>query len=104
MLAKVIAEKWLTANAVIGFYPANTLNDDDIEIYTDDTRKKVKTVFHSLRQQTKKPEGQENNALEALIAPKETGKADYIRICCTQVLVLKSGLRNLKVSMTIIAV
>jgi 5-methyltetrahydrofolate--homocysteine methyltransferase len=78
MLDKVIAEKWLTAKAVIGFYPANTVNDDDIEIYTDDGRKQVKTVFHTLRQQTKKAEGQVNTALADFIAPKETGKADYI--------------------------
>jgi len=78
MLAKIISEKWLTAKAVIGFYPANTVGDDDIELYTDDTRKQVKTVFHSLRQQTKKAEGQKNVALADFIAPKESGKADYI--------------------------
>ncbi|HTA84209.1 MAG TPA: methionine synthase [Bacteroidia bacterium] len=77
MLAKIISEKWLTAKAVIGFYPANTVGDD-IELYTDDTRKQVKTVFHSLRQQTKKAEGQKNVALADFIAPKESGKADYI--------------------------
>ncbi|HXP49264.1 MAG TPA: methionine synthase, partial [Bacteroidia bacterium] len=54
MLEKIIAGKWLSANAVIGFYPANTIGDDDIELYTDDARKNVKTVLHTLRQQTKK--------------------------------------------------
>lgn len=78
MLKRVIDGKWLTANAVVGFYPANTINEDDIEIYTDDTRKNVKTVFHSLRQQTKKPEGQANVALADFIAPKESGIKDYI--------------------------
>jgi 5-methyltetrahydrofolate--homocysteine methyltransferase len=78
MLAKIVKEKWLTAKAVVGFYPANTVGDDDIELYTDDTRKQVKTVFHSLRQQTKKAEGQKNVALADFIAPKESGKADYI--------------------------
>ena len=78
MLKKIIAEKWLTAKGVIGFYPANTIGDDDIELYTDDTRKHVKTVLHSLRQQTKKAEGQSNVALADFIAPKDSGRADYI--------------------------
>jgi len=77
MLKKTIEGKWLTANGVVGFYPANTINDDDIEIYTDDTRKKVLTTLHSLRQQTKKPEGQANVALADFIAPKGTAN-DYI--------------------------
>ncbi|MGP8217813.1 MAG: methionine synthase [Bacteroidia bacterium] len=78
MLSQVISGKWLTANAVIGFYPANTINDDDIELYTDDTRKHIKTVLHTLRQQTKKAQGQNNLALADFIAPKEAGKKDYI--------------------------
>ena len=56
----------------------NTVNDDDIEIYEDETRANVKTVFHTLRQQTKKPEGQANLALADFIAPKESGRVDYI--------------------------
>ena len=78
MLKKVIEGRWLSANAVIGFYPANTIGEDDIELYTDDTRKKVKTVLHTLRQQTKKPEGQANVALADFIAPKDSGVNDYI--------------------------
>ncbi len=76
MLKKIIAEKWLRANGVVGFWPANSVNDDDIEVYTDDSRTKVKTVLHTLRQQTKKPEGQPNLALADFISPK--GIADYI--------------------------
>jgi 5-methyltetrahydrofolate--homocysteine methyltransferase len=76
MLKKIISEKWLRANGVIGFWPANTINDDDIEIYEDDSRQKVKTVLHTLRQQTKKPAGQPNLALADFISPK--GVADYI--------------------------
>ncbi len=76
MLKKIIAEKWLRANAVIGFYPANTINDDDIEVYENDSRSKVKTVLHTLRQQTQKPAGQPNLALADFISPK--GQADYI--------------------------
>lgn len=77
MLKKVIAEKWLRANAVIGMYPAASIGDD-IEVYTDDSRSTVKTTLHTLRQQSKKPEGQYNLALADFIAPKETGAADYI--------------------------
>jgi 5-methyltetrahydrofolate--homocysteine methyltransferase len=52
MLKKIVDEKWLQANAVIGLYPANAVGDD-IEVYADDTRGKVITKFHTLRQQTK---------------------------------------------------
>ncbi|CAN5156893.1 methionine synthase [soil metagenome] len=76
MLKKIVAEKWLHANGVVGFWPANTINDDDIEVYTDESRNNVKTVLHTLRQQTKKPSGQPNLALADFIAPK--GNADYI--------------------------
>lgn len=76
MLQKIIAEKWLRANGVIGFWPANSINDDDIEVYTSDTRSEVKTVLHTLRQQTQKPGTQPNIALADFIAPK--GYNDYI--------------------------
>jgi len=78
MLNKIISEKWLTAKGVAGFYPANSVNDDDIEIYDDENRTNVKAVLHTLRQQTKKPEGQANIALSDFIAPKDSGKIDYI--------------------------
>jgi 5-methyltetrahydrofolate--homocysteine methyltransferase len=68
MLKKIIDKKWLRANAVIGIYPAKTVGDD-IEVYEDETEKKVKTVFHTLRQQTKKPAGQYNVALSDFINP-----------------------------------
>jgi len=69
MLKKIIDEKWLKANAVIGIFPANAIGDD-IELYEDETGKKVKSKFHTLRQQTKKPAGQYNIALSDFIAPK----------------------------------
>jgi 5-methyltetrahydrofolate--homocysteine methyltransferase len=75
MLKKIIGEKWLTARAVIGIYPANA-TEDDIEVYESESRDKVKTTFHTIRQQTKKPAGQFNTALADFIAPK--GKVDYI--------------------------
>jgi 5-methyltetrahydrofolate--homocysteine methyltransferase len=77
MLKKIIDEKWLQANGVIGIFPANAIGDD-ILVYEDDTRKKVRATFHTLRQQTKKPEGQANIALSDFIAPKAAGVKDYI--------------------------
>jgi len=69
MLKKIIDEKWLTANAVIGIYPANTVNDDDIEVVYENG-KVTSYLFHSIRQQTKKPAGQYNIALADFIKPK----------------------------------
>lgn len=77
MLRKIIDEKWLQANGVIGLFPANAIGDD-ILVYEDDTRKKVRATFHTLRQQTKKPEGQSNIALSDFIAPQSSGIKDYI--------------------------
>jgi len=77
MLDKIINEKWLSARAVIGLFPANAI-DDDIEIYEDNTRSEVKTVLHNLRQQQEKPPGKPNLCLTDFIAPKNTGLHDYI--------------------------
>lgn len=77
MLQKIVEEKWFTAKAVTGLFPANSVGDD-IEIYADETRNKVLCVQHTLRQQTKKVEGQPNLALSDFIAPKESGTIDYI--------------------------
>ena len=78
MLNKIIAEKWLAANAVFGLFPANTVNSDDVEIYTDEKRNKVAITWHNLRQQTKKPADIPNYCLADFIAPKESGVKDYI--------------------------
>ena len=78
MLKQIIDERWLTANAVFGLFPANTVNHDDIEIYTDETRSEVAMTWHNLRQQTKKPEAIPNFCLADYVAPKESGVADYI--------------------------
>ena len=77
MLNQLIAEKWLTANAVVGFWPANSVGDD-IEIYTDDTRTKRLATLHTLRQQMARDPGRPNLALADFVAPKETGLADYV--------------------------
>jgi hypothetical protein len=55
MLKKIIDGRWLTANGVISLLPANSVNDDDIEIYTDDSRSQVAFTYYGLRQQTEKP-------------------------------------------------
>ncbi len=78
MLKKIIKEKWLTANGVFGLFPANMVNSDDIEIYTDESRSKVAMTWHNLRQQTKKPADIPNYCLADYIAPKESGVEDYI--------------------------
>jgi 5-methyltetrahydrofolate--homocysteine methyltransferase len=78
MLDQIINEKWLEARAVIGLFPASSVNDDDIEIYTDDTRVEVLTVQRTIRQQLKKSDAANNIALSDFIAPKESGIQDYI--------------------------
>ena len=78
MLDTAIQEKWLAARAVIGLFPANSIGHDDIEVYVDDSHMGLLAEFHSLRQQTKKPPGQPNFALADFIAPKQTGRNDYI--------------------------
>lgn len=82
MLARLIQGRWLTANGVIALLPANTVGDDDIEIYTDDTRAEVLLTWHNLRQQSVRPvvDGvmRPNRSLADFIAPKDSGVADYI--------------------------
>ncbi len=77
MLAQLIKEKWLTANAVVGFWPANSVGDD-IELYADDSRTEVIAALHTLRQQMARDSGRPNLALADFIAPKESGVPDYI--------------------------
>jgi 5-methyltetrahydrofolate--homocysteine methyltransferase len=87
MLMRLIKGRWLTAQGVIGLYPANTVNDDDIEIYTDESRSEVLMTWHGLRMQSVRPvvdgpDGQKimrpNRCLADFIAPKSSGVADYI--------------------------
>jgi 5-methyltetrahydrofolate--homocysteine methyltransferase len=86
MLERIVAERWLTANAAVAFYPANAVGED-IEVYTDESRREVLFTWHGLRQQTRKPvlDGvpNPNQALSDFIAPrfidgKPSGIADYI--------------------------
>ncbi|MFX1735711.1 methionine synthase [Paraburkholderia sp. A1RI_3L] len=82
MLARLIQGRWLTANGVIALLPANTVNDDDIEIYTDESRSEVALTWRNLRQQSVRPvvDGVQrpNRSLADFIAPKDSGVADYI--------------------------
>ena len=78
MLKKIIDGKLIKANAIIGFWPANGVNTDDIELYTDDDRGESFQLLHHLRQQIDKPNEKPNFCLADYIAPKETGLKDYI--------------------------
>ncbi len=79
MLKKIIEGKWLTANAVFGIFPANSVNgNDDIEIYADEKRDRVLMTWHNLRQQNVKPTGRPNLCIGDFIAPKDAGVKDYI--------------------------
>ena len=82
MLSRLIQGRWLTANGVMALLPANTVNDDDIEIYTDETRSKIALTWHNVRQQSERPvvDGvrRPNRCLSDFIAPKASGVADYI--------------------------
>ncbi|MEZ4939057.1 MAG: methionine synthase [Crocinitomicaceae bacterium] len=77
MLDQIISEKWLTANAVLGVWPANSVNENDIEIY-DASTKEVLNIQHCIRQQTKKSAQAHNMSLADFIAPKNSGKEDFI--------------------------
>jgi len=77
MLDRIIAQKLFRANGAFALYPANSVGDD-IEVYTEESARTVATVFHTLRQQAKKREGEPNRALADFIAPKEGGIRDYI--------------------------
>ena len=77
MLKQIIAEKWLTAKAVIGLFPANTVNHDDIELYTDESRTTLEMTTHHLRMQLERV-GNDNFCLSDFVAPKDSGVADYM--------------------------
>src|SRR5689334_12322671 len=77
MLATILREHWLTARAVVGFFPCNSV-DEEIEVYSAASRSRVLHRLHHLRQQKAKPAGQPHYALSDFIAPKDSGKVDYI--------------------------
>ena len=79
LLDRIVTEKWLTDNAVVGFWPANAVGDD-IEVYADDTRAKHRATLFTLRQQMARDPSRNRAhiALSDFVAPKETGLADYV--------------------------
>jgi 5-methyltetrahydrofolate--homocysteine methyltransferase len=89
MLQQIVTEKWLTAKGILGIFPANQINDDDIEVVTlsaveghPSTNNRLPTTFLTLRQQSQKTAGAPNIALADFIAPKDSGKQDYIGCFC----------------------
>lgn len=82
LLQKVLDEKLLTAKAVFGIFPANSVNDDDIEVYANESKTEIKARFLTLRQQLKKKEGTPSMALADFIAPKESNIIDYMGAFC----------------------
>jgi cobalamin-dependent methionine synthase I len=77
LLRQIMTDKLLTARGVYGFWPANSLGDD-VELYRDEERREVIATFRFLRQQMLKPAGQSNYCLADFVAPKESGKRDYL--------------------------
>ncbi len=78
LLERIVGEGRLKANAVVGFWPANTVDGDDIVVWRDHERHHALATFRTLRQQMAKPEGRPNVALADFVAPTETGLADFI--------------------------
>ncbi len=78
MLKTLIAERWVMARGVLGIFPANSVDEDDIEVYADESRLRVIARLHHLRQQKGKPSGQSHDCLADFVAPKTSGVADYI--------------------------
>jgi 5-methyltetrahydrofolate--homocysteine methyltransferase len=84
MLKKMVEGRWLTANAVVGLYPANSVNDDDIELYTDESRSSVAMTWYGLRQQAAKEEidgvMRPSRCLADFVAPKGAAGPNNVRI------------------------
>ncbi|MCY4354623.1 MAG: methionine synthase [Truepera sp.] len=77
LLERIVEERLLSANGVLSIFPANAVGDD-IELYVDEDRFRVRAILYSLRQQTRKRDGQANLALADFVAPKGSGTADYV--------------------------
>jgi 5-methyltetrahydrofolate--homocysteine methyltransferase len=78
MLERLVAEKWLRARAVVGFFAASSMDDDDIAVFTDETRQTREVLLHHLRQQKSKPQNQPQSCLADFVAPLTSGRADYL--------------------------
>ncbi|WP_345771452.1 methionine synthase [Geodermatophilus normandii] len=78
MLDRIVAGRWLTANGVVGLFPASRVDGEDIEVYTDESRTQVRAVLHQLRQQNEGRDGAPRKSLADFVAPKETGLRDHV--------------------------
>jgi len=78
MLSRIVEERWLRANGVLGFWPAARVNGDDIAVFADESRGRTIATLHHLRQQGAKANGAPNHSLADFIAPLESGVSDYI--------------------------
>jgi len=78
MLDRLIKERWLRASGVIGLFPAHQVDDDDIVIYRDESRREILTRLHHLRQQGEHRDGVPNRCLADYVAPKDSGMPDYV--------------------------
>jgi len=78
MLDKIISEHWLQARAVVGFFPANSVDHDDIRVFADDDRQQELQRLCHLRQQRSKPDGQSHDCLADFVAPHDSGVEDFI--------------------------
>ena len=78
MLDRAIEGKWLRANGVLGLFPANAVEEDDIEVYADESRTSVLATLRNLRQQGAHREGIPNRSMGDFVAPKESGLQDYV--------------------------
>ena len=77
LLERIVREQRFTARAVIGFWPANAVGDS-VEVYADETRSATLGRFHFLRQQLEKPAVQANHCLADYVAPRDSGRIDYV--------------------------
>ena len=78
MLAQLVTEKWLTAKAVFGFFPANRVQEDDVAIYADEQRSGPVEILHHLRQQKSLADNLPNACLADFVAPHDSGLRDYL--------------------------
>ncbi len=78
MLEKIINEQWLRARAVLGFFPANSVDHDDIRVFADENRQQELMRLCHLRQQRSKPDGQSHDCLADFVAPHGSGIEDFI--------------------------
>ena len=78
MLEKIIDERWLQARAVLGFFPANSIDHDDVRVFADEGRQQELMRLCHLRQQRSKPDGQSHDCLADFVAPHDTGVVDFI--------------------------